>query len=203
MGSMGGASDRNGSTAWRSAYLMHLHLRTILKANQGPARDRADRMILVLLRRLNSTKEKKRLLRSLPSTKRETMPTAASTLALETVADRRSCGYDRPQGPHHAPLSSSCCREFDLICRRRHWAEDRDEGGFARSQVLAFQSAYWPRRPKLCMSRRGGIRVAFLGESNPPFTSGDDSWRLRRDLDYWVMTPQAMRSPALPAGSLL
>jgi hypothetical protein len=175
-------------------------------------------MILVLLRRLNSTKEKKRLLRSLPSTKRETMPTAASTLALETVADCRSCDTTGLKVRITHPFHPYAGREFDLICRRRHWGEDRaTTGGFARPQVLAFQRrllapapqamhvAAWsdsgrlPRPDASCC----GVSLPVLGESNPPFTSGDDSWRLRRDLDYWVMTPQAMRSPALPAGSLL
>src|SRR5260370_15886497 len=45
----------------------------------------------------NSTKEKKRRLRSLPSTKRETMPTAASTLAL---AKALKCSWG---GNAHAP----------------------------------------------------------------------------------------------------
>jgi hypothetical protein len=116
------------------------------------------------------------------------------------------------------PFHAYAGREFDLICRRRHWGEDRaTTGGFARPQVLAFQRrllapapqamhvAAWsdsgrlPRPDASCC----GVSLPVLGESNPPFTSGDDSWRLRRDLDYWVMTPQAMRSPALPAGSLL
>src|SRR6266852_4914098 len=55
----------------------------------------------------NSAKEKKRLLRSLPSTKRETMPTAASTLALAKAVKCSWCGNDHaPKGPYHAPLSS-------------------------------------------------------------------------------------------------
>src|SRR5258708_6106456 len=55
----------------------------------------------------NSAKEKKRLLRSLPSTKRETMPTAASTLALAKAVNCRWCGTDdAPKGPYHTPRSS-------------------------------------------------------------------------------------------------
>src|SRR5580700_10568949 len=42
----------------------------------------------------NSAKEKKRLLRSLPSRKRETMPTAASTLALSRGRRTRAGQHD-------------------------------------------------------------------------------------------------------------
>src|ERR1700686_1304475 len=46
----------------------------------------------------NSTKEKKRRLRSLPSTKRETMPTAASTLALSSGRRTRAGSTTKPEG---------------------------------------------------------------------------------------------------------
>src|SRR5580692_7135638 len=44
----------------------------------------------------NSTSEKKRRLRSLPSTKRETMPTAASTLALSRGRRTRAGSTTKP-----------------------------------------------------------------------------------------------------------
>ena len=119
-----------------------------------------------------------------------TICTATSTLALERVVDCRSCGYDLPSRcASRTPFIRCAVAQFELICRRRHWGEDRVVYAGEDGRLCTISSAFTDVDPadefRLVAADRAAFRTVDLMTLCERWTGLPSAWGpTMRKADY-------------------